>query len=158
MSLHRRAARRDDNEGAIRERFAQHGWHTETLSAAGMPDLMVIPERQARDTLSAFGLPGGQLRLFAFVDVKNGKGEFKPAQLKKWPQLAAKGIPVYVCRTPEDVDALVRGELAPWQPERKTAPALEAVFHAEAKGERTSRPKRTGAPTPAVHRPVKGTP
>jgi hypothetical protein len=28
MSLHRRVARRDDNEPAIRARFAFHGWYT----------------------------------------------------------------------------------------------------------------------------------
>lgn len=112
-----RASRRDDNEPEIRKRFAVHGWHTETLSAPGMPDLLAYPPRP-----SLLGFT--QVK---HVDVKGAKGKPTPAQVEKWTALSVAGIPVYVCRTRADVDALVAGTLEPWEPEARR-PALEDVF------------------------------
>lgn len=114
MSIHRHAARRDGNEPAIRERFARHGWHTEQLSMAGMPDLMCwAPEFF-------------DWRIAILVDVKEPTGKPTPAQVKKWAELARAGIPVYVARTHEDVDAIVAGSADPWS-ETRTRPALSAL-------------------------------
>jgi hypothetical protein len=112
MALHRRAAKRDDNEPGIRSRFKFHGWHTETLSASGMPDLMVFHVRA-----HASGM-GFEPRTY-LVDVKGKDGAPTKPQREKWAALAEKGIPVYVVRAEADVDALVRGELEPWRPEPK---------------------------------------
>lgn len=103
MSLHRRAAKRDDNEPEIRKAFAQHGWHTETLSETGLPDLIAWP-------------PDGRI-LGTLVDVKGLNGTVTTPQREKWKALSERGIPVYVVRTEADVDALVGGELEPWRPE-----------------------------------------
>lgn len=110
MGLHRRAAKRDDNEPQIRAAFARHGWNTETMSAPGMPDLLVWP---------SWGHGGATL-----VDVKAKDGKPTKAQCEKWAALAEKGIPVYVVRTERDVDALVRGELQPWHVLQETLHAL----------------------------------
>lgn len=110
MALHRRAAKRDDNEPGIRSRFKFHGWHTETLSASGMPDLMVFHVRA-----HASGM-GFEPRTY-LVDVKGKDGAPTKPQREKWAALAEKGIPVYVVRAEADVDALVRGVLEPWRPE-----------------------------------------
>lgn len=104
MSLNRFSPRRDANEPAIRKRFAYHGWHTEQLSGSGMPDLM------------AFNLHSIFNKGVRLVDVKMPDGKATKAQEKKWAELHAKGIPVYVVRTGADVDALVSGELAAWEP------------------------------------------
>ena len=116
MSLHRVNPRRDANEPEIRARFAMHGWHTEQVSGKGMPDLMVwAGTRNERD--AQFAIHCGALRTY-LVDVKMPKGGFMPAQEKKWAELAAKGIPVYVARTEADVDAIVAGTAEPWRPSR----------------------------------------
>jgi hypothetical protein len=116
MSLHRYAAKRDENEPGIRARFAHHGWHTEALSAQGMPDLLCFPP-QSRVTTAVVCL----------VDVKTPKGGFKPAQVKKWTALHAKGIPVYIARTAEDVDAIVAGTAEAWAPRTLASVEADAV-------------------------------
>lgn len=109
MSLHRYAARRDENEPEIRKRFAHHWWHTEQVSGVGMPDLIAWPPAYGKP----FKWPAQSALL---VDVKTPAGGFKPAQVKKWTALAAKGIPIYVARTEADVDAIVAGTARPWDP------------------------------------------
>lgn len=109
MSLHRRAARRDDNEPEIIAAFAAHGWHVEQMSAAGMPDLLAFGERP--------GKRKGTDRLVHLVDVKGHGKKATPAQEEKWKALAEKGIPVYVARTEEDVAAIVAGTADAWVPE-----------------------------------------
>ena len=104
MGVNRRAARRDDNEPAIRKRFASHGWHTEQLSGTGMPDLLAFNLRV-------------NLHSTRLVDVKMPDGKVTNPQVKKWSELAANGIPVYVVRTEADVDALVASTLEAWSPE-----------------------------------------
>lgn len=135
MSLHRYAAARDKNEPTIRKRFAHHGWHTEQVSGAGMPDLVAF-------NLHSTFHPGVRL-----VDVKMPKGALKPAQVKKWAALRALGIPVYVVRTEADVDALVGGTLEPWSPEdRHLKPCVEAAKGCRCTGCVSIR-KRGGTPT-----------
>lgn len=107
MSIHRHAARRDANEPAIRTRFSSLGWHTEQLSGAGMPDLIVFH-------MGGHARPYPAGTVVSLVDVKMPKGKVTPEQMKKWTELHGKGIPVYVVRTEADVDALVGGTLEPW--------------------------------------------
>lgn len=128
--LARHAARRDENEPEIRRRLAMHGWHTEQVSGKGMPDLLVFACREVMDEHESLGTRAYGVRL---VDVKMPKGTLKPAQVEKWTALRAKGIPVYVVRTVDEVDALVRGELKPWEPDavrraeaRKVTAAIDA--------------------------------
>jgi len=145
MTLHRFAAKRDDNEPTIRKRFSHHGWHTEQLSGKGMPDLLCWP-RQA-----ATPCPPSErcLALSVLVDVKEPTGKPTAAQVLKWQALKDKGIPVYVARTPEDVDAIVAGTAEPWglmeaRPRKKRGKALATVV-ADASGPlRLVRPEGVG--------------
>lgn len=109
MSIHRFAAKRDDNEPAIRARFATHGWHTEQLSGAGMPDLLCWALHDARSVITHPSLIGSVL-----VDVKMPGKKATKAQVEKWTALSEKGIPVYVASTEADVDAIVGGTATPW--------------------------------------------
>lgn len=109
MSLHRVNPRRDANEPEIRARFAMHGWHTEQRSSAGGWDLDAYP----RIGVTAALRTG---KVVVHVDVKDRTGKPTPAQVEKWSALAAKGIPVYVAHTWEDVDAIVSGTAEPWRP------------------------------------------
>lgn len=147
MSIHRHAAKRDSNEPAIRKRFAHHGWHTEQMNGAGMPDLLAWPSSM---------LASGGRHLCFLVDVKTPTGKVTPAQEEKWKALAEKGIPVYVVRTAADVDALVRGELAAWHPHD------ERQHHAKPCAKRLgARPvtrTRFGTPTPATYTPPRSKP
>lgn len=137
MSIHRRAARRDGNEPEIRKRFAFHGWHTEQVSGTGMPDLMCWPEPMVlRGWAHDFG---GAIPSF-LVDVKMPDGRTKPAQVSKWTYLRLQGIPVYVVRTVDDVDALVAGVLEPWKPPMTAAEIKKAMRVAEEA--RAARPPR----------------
>lgn len=107
MSLNRYAPKRDANEPAIRKCFAHHGWHTEQRSSAGGWDLDAYPAQSAGARV---------FTLVHHVDVKMPDGKVTTAQEKKWAELHAKGIPVYVVRTEADVDALVSGEIEAWKP------------------------------------------
>jgi hypothetical protein len=151
MSLHRYAARRDDNEPEIRARFARHGWHTEQVSGAGMPDLIAWPPEH--------GHPLTWPRQSALlVDVKTPTGGFKPAQVKKWTALASKGIPVYVARTEAEVDAIVGGTAEPWGHKETRGKALATVTADAGKRLRAVRKPGKGenrAPRPAYEAPRK---
>jgi hypothetical protein len=105
----RTAAKRDDNEPEIRERFAHHGWHTEALSDAGMPDLLCWPPEDKRGW--ALGLTTS-----ALVDVKERLGKPTKPQVKKWTALHTLGVPVYIARSEADVDAIVAGTAEAWAP------------------------------------------
>jgi hypothetical protein len=115
--------RRDKNEPEIMQRFRAHGWHPEQVSGNRQWDLNVYPPRP-----TSTGSMNRCLTLVCHVDVKGSKGKVEDAQREKWAALSEKGIPVYVCRTEADVDALVSGELEPWQPDvmglKATADAL----------------------------------
>lgn len=125
MSIHRFAARRDANEPEIRKRFAYHGWHTEQVSGAGMPDLMCWPAHPGvthRQTVKTASM---------LVDVKDGNGKPTKAQVSKWRHLRLHGIPVYVVRTEADVDALVAGTLEPWGPAPRMPQTIPAILREE---------------------------
>ena len=111
MSHYRRLSggKRDSNETAIRKRFARHGWHTEQMSGTSIPDLLCWPMNPASAVHDYDGLAASVL-----VDVKEPAGKPTPAQAEKWKALSDKGIPVYVARTPEDVDTIVAGSAEPW--------------------------------------------
>jgi RNA-splicing ligase RtcB len=141
MTLHRFAARRDANEPEIRSRFAHHGWHTEALSGTGMPDLLCLGDIQP---LAWRRSTHPHVRQVVLVDVKTPKGGFKPAQEKKWTALRAKGIPVYIARTADDVDAIVAGTAEAWAPRTLAAVTADAgrplhVARAPGKGSRSVR-------------------
>lgn len=111
----RRAAQRDTNEGAIRKRFAHHGWHTEQVSQEGLPDLLVWQGTKAeREVCRAIN--NGAIRTY-LVDVKLPDGRIEELQVEKWKALHKLGIPVYVARTEADVDAIVSGTTLPWNPD-----------------------------------------
>lgn len=132
MSLHRVNPKRDANEPEIRARFAHHGWQTEQLSGAGMPDLLAVVWSTRDSQVNPW-------RLMVLVDVKERKGKPTPAQEKKWAELAAKGIPVYVARTEVDVDAIVAGTAEPWRPTPSPAAVYIAMEQASMKRERDQR-------------------
>jgi hypothetical protein len=151
MSLHRYAARRDENEPEIRARFARHGWHTEQVSGTGMPDLICMK------AVRHFGQTRAAPVLF-LCDVKTQTGGFKPAQVKKWTELAAKGIPVYVARTEADVDAIVGGTAEPWGHKETRGKAPATVTSDAGKRLRAVRKPGKGekrAPRPAYDPPRK---
>lgn len=102
---------RDVNEPEIMKHFLVHGWHPEQVSGNRLWDLNAYPPKQPSQRVH------GVATCLFHVDVKTAKGKVTPAQAEKWTTLRAKGIPVYVVRTAEDVDALVRGELVAWEPE-----------------------------------------
>lgn len=102
--------KRDANEPEVMKRFRFHGWHPEQISGNRLWDLNVYPPKQPAQRVV------GVATCVFHVDVKMPGGTVTKAQGEKWEALAAKGIPVYVVRTAEDVDALVRGELLPWRP------------------------------------------
>lgn len=102
--------KRDSNEPEIMRRFRLRGWHPEQISGNRLWDLIVFAPPMVAD---------GARRICFFVDVKMPDGKVTPAQEGKWRALAAKDIPVYVVRTAEDVDALMGGELAAWEPSTK---------------------------------------
>lgn len=87
----KRAAKRDDNEQAIVDRFVARGWLVERISAAGVPDLLV-----------------GFYGVLMLVEVKRGKaGKLTTAQQAfhaKW-----KGYEIHVVRDVDDVDRLIDG-------------------------------------------------
>ena len=73
MSIHRRAARRDDNEREILDALQRLGFRVIQLSHPGIPDLLVLNPRTA------------MLRL---LEVKRPGGKLTPAQVRRsgcWP-------------------------------------------------------------------------
>lgn len=115
MSLHRQAAKRDENEPAIRGRLRAHGWHTEQVSGKGMPDLIGWSRHRNNVLLLETKMPG--------------EGP-TTAQVAKWTGLLERGIRVHVLRTDADVDMLVVGRLEPWTPGGTVAaPATKGMAH-----------------------------
>jgi hypothetical protein len=100
----RRAAKVDRNQASIVERFRALGWSVQPLHTvgAGVPDLLVSGI-----------LSGGELmgcRMTYPVEVKAEQGTLTKDQ-KHW--FALWRAPVFIVRTFEDVEALIRGELVP---------------------------------------------
>jgi len=71
------------------------------LSGKGLPDLLVMAR-------------GHMTPCYWLIDVKTPTGGFKPAQIEKWGEALDAGIPIFVCRTPEDVRAVLAGSATPW--------------------------------------------
>jgi hypothetical protein len=108
MSLHRRAARRDQNEPLIVSAFEARGWTVVKLSGKGLPDLLCMKGVVGGSPLI------GPFPLYLLVDVKMPKGTFKPAQVETWRKWSGRGLPVYVATTAEDVLAIIHGTATPW--------------------------------------------
>lgn len=93
MGLPRFAARRDSNEPALVQLLEAHGALVQPFSMKGFPDLGVFHK--------------GNLLL---AEVKVPGEPFSEEQISTFEKIMAKGVPVYVLETAEDVLALLRGE------------------------------------------------
>lgn len=96
-----KAQRRDSNESPIRKRAEALGflWLENTASTKGRPDACLLRNGHTY-----------------WCEVKKKGEPFTKAQLEEFPRLIAKGVPVYVLETPEDVDRLSMGILQAWAP------------------------------------------
>lgn len=83
MSIHRRAAKRDDNEDEIIKALKQVGCSVSQLSGTGVPDLLV-----------------GFRQHTYLLEVKERKGTFTAAQ--KWWHETWLGQPAVVVRSVEE--------------------------------------------------------
>jgi hypothetical protein len=99
----RRASKRDRNEGSIRKRAEALGflWLENNASTKGRPDACLL--RNGRTYWCEVKVPGEP---------------YTPAQMEAFPRLIAKGVPVYVLTTLDDVRRLAAGTLRAWSPER----------------------------------------
>jgi len=82
MSLHRRAAKRDDSEASIVDRLKALGAGVVRVSGENVPDLLI-----------------GWRGMTLLAEVKTGKAKLKPGQVEfasNW-----RGAPVATLRTPE---------------------------------------------------------
>lgn len=92
MSVSRRAARRDANEGAIIKALREAGAVVVQLSGEGIPDLLV-----------------GVCSSTYLIEVKASDGALtKPQQEfhRKWI-----GSPIYIVRTPEEALNILKGNI-----------------------------------------------
>lgn len=96
-----RASKRDRNEPEIRRRAEALGflWLENTASTKGRPDACLLCNGHTY-----------------WCEVKAPGESFTPAQVEEFPHLIAKGVPVYVLETPNDVVRLQQGALRPWAP------------------------------------------
>ena len=96
-----RASKRDSNESAIRNRAEALGflWLENNASTKGRPDACLLRNGQTY-----------------WCEVKEPGASYTPAQVEEFPRLIAKGVPVYVLETPDDVHLMVKGALRPWAP------------------------------------------
>lgn len=83
MSLYRRAAKRDHNEGVIVDTLRAQGFNVERVSGTGFPDLVATK--------------GGQAW---FIEVKAEKGRYKPAQVAFYERWT--GPPIITLRSIDD--------------------------------------------------------
>lgn len=104
MSLHRRAAKRDSNEGPIVQALQAQGFHVTRISGAGVPDLLVSKQCGRYDVLG--WTPNGALTEYAkrgvcwLVEVKTPKGRYQKAQIAF--REAWCGPPIITLRSVED--------------------------------------------------------
>lgn len=111
MSLHRRAAKRDQNEPAIIQTLRAHGCVVWPLSGKGITDLLVFYRRR-------IGVKSMDSMRHTFIaDVKGPKEKATPAQVEKWTALTNLGFAVFILRSPEDAVAMLNNALQPWEPE-----------------------------------------
>ena len=94
MSIHRRAAKRDANEPAIRQALEAQGFHVTPVSGSGLPDLVVTYRGP-----DAFGKPHWYM-WFAEIKNPNGKNKATPAQVSF--QKAWQGPAIITLRSVED--------------------------------------------------------
>lgn len=97
MSLNRRAAKRDANEGPIVERLEAYRFMVGRVSMKGWPDLVLL-----RFEATVWG------------EVKQPGESFTPEQVETFTAMRRKGVDVYVFETVEDVDRFAKMELPPW--------------------------------------------
>jgi hypothetical protein len=118
-----RAARRDNNEPAIRARAEALGflWLENNASTKGRPDACLLRNGQT-----------------LWCEVKVPGEPYTPAQMREFPRLVAKGVPIYVLETTWDVDRLNTGTLQAW-----AAESVDKVWSA-AGGRKKQRPHRPG--------------
>lgn len=116
MSLHRHAAKRDTNEGALVAEWELLGAHTEAISAKGLTDRLVFHDG----------------RIYP-AEVKGAKRGLTKAQVETFTRLYDMGIRVWVPRTREDARRMLEGTLPSWTPAQGKAAGA-------AKTERKHRP------------------
>jgi hypothetical protein len=113
VSIHRRAAKRDENEPDIIKVLRAHGCVVWQLSGDGITDLLVL--RKGKKWLADVKMPG------------------KPtteAQEKKWEEAATKArVAVFILRTPEDATKMLNDALPAWEPERFACPHGKECVH-----------------------------
>lgn len=98
-----RGQKRDRNEPEIRRRAEALGflWLENNASTRGRPDACLL--RNGRTYWCEVKVPGEP---------------YTPAQMEAFPRLIAKGVPVHVLTTLDDVRRLAAGTLRAWSPER----------------------------------------
>ena len=96
-----RAQRRDKNEPSIRARAEALGflWLENNASTKGRPDACLLRNGHTY-----------------WCEVKVPGEPYTKAQREEFPRLVAKGVPVYVLETPDDVVRLQQATLRPWAP------------------------------------------
>lgn len=100
MSVHRYAAKRDENEPDIIKALRAHGCVVWQLSGKGIPDLLVL--QKGKKWLADVKMPG--------------KPTTKP-QEDAWEEAATKArCSVFILRTPEDAARMLNNALHPWEP------------------------------------------
>ena len=115
----RRAAKRDRNERRLVRRLIAHGFLWLANSHKGRPDGCAL--RSGR-TL--------------WCEIKEFGESFTPEQVETFNAMLAKGVPVYVLETEEDVDDLAREALPQWTGEGITVRDAKRTH----KGKRPHRP------------------
>lgn len=120
--------RRDVNEANLKGHIETHGLTVMQVSGKGLPDwvAMIAGYDRTDPETGAFRHHVSERKWL--VDVKTRDGYFKPAQIAQWTAWLAKGIHVYVVRTTEDIDAMLRGDLPPWAPS-DAAPVRKPKAH-----------------------------
>jgi hypothetical protein len=100
MSVHRYAAKRDENEPDIIKALRANGCVVWQLSGKGIPDLLVL--HKGKKWLADVKMPG--------------KPTTKP-QEDAWEEAATKArCSVFILRTPEDAVKMLNNALQPWEP------------------------------------------
>lgn len=118
----RRAAQRDRNDKAHRERMEALGWTMFPFSVRGWPDY--------------YAAKGGRT---AWVEIKVPGEPFTPDQMEQFERLRQAGVPVYVLAEEGDARRFSGGYLPAWTPE-----SVEKVWSSAGGRKSTTRPHRPG--------------
>lgn len=113
MSLHRRAARRDNNEVQIVAALTAAGASVTHLSAPGVPDLLVGYQDRTflLEVKGTLGPRGGKLAGGSAKPSAGGDGVYSRDQLA-W-RAGWRGEPPVTVRSPADALAAIGAEVAP---------------------------------------------